>query len=327
MKRDPDTTIGRGSGRFPTTRRSAVLAATSEDREERTRALDLLVTLYWRPVYRHLRIHWSRSNEDAKDLTQGFFALAIERNVFGSYDPARGTFRTFLRTCLDRYVSNEAKGSQAASRSRRAMRWISDEAVSRLREVADAPDFSGTRYRIERELGRGGMGVVWAATDLDLQREVAVKVLPAWESSEDAATRLRREARILAQLEHPGIVPIHDLGQLADGRIFYAMKLVRGERLDSYLDRSALPLQERLRLFERFCEPVAFAHARGIAHRDLKPANVMVGSFGEILVLDWDSREAPTHHGVEEPRGTWLPNRRQAGPSMPERTSMPSERF
>ncbi|HUF16700.1 MAG TPA: sigma-70 family RNA polymerase sigma factor [Thermoanaerobaculia bacterium] len=116
MKRDPDTAIGRGSGRFPTTRRSAVLAATSEDREERTRALDLLVTLYWRPVYRHLRIHWSRSNEDARDLTQGFFASAIERNVFGTYDPARGTFRTFLRTCLDRYVSNEAK---AASRIKR----------------------------------------------------------------------------------------------------------------------------------------------------------------------------------------------------------------
>ncbi|HUF16699.1 MAG TPA: serine/threonine-protein kinase [Thermoanaerobaculia bacterium] len=194
------------------------------------------------------------------------------------------------------------------------MRWISDEAMSRLREVADAPDFSGTRYRIERELGRGGMGVVWAATDLELQREVAVKVLPAWESSEDAAARLRSEARILAQLEHPGIVPIHDLGQLADGRIFYAMKLVRGERLDSYLDRSALPLQERLRLFERFCEPVAFAHARGIAHRDLKPANVMVGSFGEILVLDWGlagGSDSPRSGGTT---GYMAPEQETGGP-------------
>lgn len=116
MKRDPDTAIGRGAGRFPTTRRSAVLAAASEDHDERTRALDLLVALYWRPAYKHLRIHWSRSNEDAKDLTQGFFASAIEREIFKRYDPSLGTFRTFLRTCLDRYVSNEAK---AASRMKR----------------------------------------------------------------------------------------------------------------------------------------------------------------------------------------------------------------
>jgi serine/threonine-protein kinase len=94
-----------------------------------------------------------------------------------------------------------------------------------------------------------------------------------------------REARILAGLEHPGIVPVHDAGALPDGRVFYAMKRVDGKRLDSLAPTLALP--ERLRIFQRICETAAFAHARGVVHRDLKPENVMVGPFGEVLVLDW----------------------------------------
>ena len=102
----------------------------------------------------------------------------------------------------------------------------------------------------------------------------------------DTSARLRREARILARLEHPGIVPVHDVGTLPDGRVFYAMKLVSGERLDELLGQQR-PLRERLRLLLRICEPVAFAHAHGVIHRDLKPENVMVGPFGEVLVMDW----------------------------------------
>ena len=167
------------------------------------------------------------------------------------------------------------------------MRWIADEAVAHLREVGEEPDFTGTRYRIDREIGRGGMGIVWEAFDTELQRKVAVKVLPLMEDGLEVVESLAREAQILARLEHPGIVPVHDLGRLADGRIFYAMKLVRGDRLDRHLRETAIPLPERLRLFERICEPVAFAHAREVIHRDLKPANIMIGSFGEVLVLDW----------------------------------------
>lgn len=167
------------------------------------------------------------------------------------------------------------------------MTWLSDDAVSRLRAVTDEPDLAGTRYALGEEVGRGGMGVVWSATDLELGREVAIKIVPFEDPSPSAIERLRREARILANLEHPGIVPVHDFGRLSDGRAFYAMKLVRGERLDEHLRKRELPLAERLRLFERICEPVAFAHARGIAHRDLKPSNIMIGSFGEVLVLDW----------------------------------------
>jgi serine/threonine-protein kinase len=93
-----------------------------------------------------------------------------------------------------------------------------------------------------------------------------------------------REARTLARLEHPGIVPVHDVGTLPDGRVFYAMKLVRGAPLDAL---PPTPLAERLRIVERLCEAVAFAHAHGVVHRDLKPQNVMVGPFGEVLVMDW----------------------------------------
>src|SRR6202040_4374571 len=84
----------------------------------------------------------------------------------------------------------------------------------------------------------------------------------------------------------PGIVPVHDVGTLADGRVFYAMKFVEGQRLDKHIE-AVTSLPDRLRLFLRICDAVAFAHARGVLHRDLKPANVMVGAFGEVLVMDW----------------------------------------
>jgi len=163
---------------------------------------------------------------------------------------------------------------------------LPDAAVGRLVRALRAPDLSGTRYLLGEEIGRGGMGSVWEADDPALGRRVAVKVLDLPDEAGALASRLRREARVLALLEHPGIVPVHDVGSLPDGRPFYAMKLVRGERLDESAARLAT-LPERLRLFLRVCEPVAFAHARGVVHRDLKPGNVMVGPFGEVLVLDW----------------------------------------
>src|SRR5439155_21174166 len=91
---------------------------------------------------------------------------------------------------------------------------------------------------------------------------------------------------IIAGLEHPGIVPVHDLGVLPDGRVYYAMKLVRGKRLDEAA-AIARDLFSLLRMFEKICDAVAFAHAHGVIHRDLKPQNIMVGPFGEVLVLDW----------------------------------------
>jgi eukaryotic-like serine/threonine-protein kinase len=159
--------------------------------------------------------------------------------------------------------------------------FLPDRVFEHLRDVTDLPDLSGTRYRLERELGRGGMGVVYEVLDQQLNRRVALKVLAV-----AASGQLLEEARVVAQLEHPGVVPVFDVGRLPDDRLYYTMKLVGGTRLDAYAQGSA-PLSDRLRIFQKICEAVAFAHSRGIIHRDLKPANIMVGQFGEVIVMDW----------------------------------------
>lgn len=166
------------------------------------------------------------------------------------------------------------------------MKFLSDKAVERLREGAEIPDLTGTRYRLLERVARGGMGIVYAVEDEKLQRRVALKVLDMPCADSDLANRLIREALVLARLEHPGIVPVHDVGTLSDGRVFYTMKFVQGQGLDQYVE-TVPSITERLRLFLRVCDAVAFAHAHGVLHRDLKPANIMVGSFGEILVMDW----------------------------------------
>lgn len=166
------------------------------------------------------------------------------------------------------------------------MKFLSDKAVERLREVAEIPDLTGTRYRLLDRVARGGMGVVYVAEDEKLQRRVALKVLDLPGTDGDLANRLIREALVLARLEHPGIVPVHDVGTLTDGRVFYTMKFVQGKRLDKYIE-TITSVTDRLRVFLRICDAVAFAHANRVLHRDLKPANIMVGPFGEVLVMDW----------------------------------------
>jgi serine/threonine protein kinase len=170
------------------------------------------------------------------------------------------------------------------------MRWLSDRTVQHLRRVAEWPDLGQTKYRLLEELGRGGMGTVYLAEDTVLGRRVALKVVATAAARPGAAERMWNEARVLAHLEHPGIVPVHDAGALPDGRIFYAMKRVDGRRLDELAPSLTLP--ERLRTLRRICEAVAFAHDRGVVHRDLKPENVMVGAFGEVLVMDWGVAKA-----------------------------------
>jgi serine/threonine protein kinase len=163
---------------------------------------------------------------------------------------------------------------------------VDDQAVERLQRVLREPDLSGTRYRVADLLGQGGMGLVYRVRDTALGRDVAMKVVAPSGDEAELGRRLRREAQVLAGLEHPSIVPVHDVGVLADGRVYTVMKLVRGERLDRWREpgpsRAAV-----LRLFHKVCEAVAFAHAAGVIHRDLKPANVMVGAFGEALIMDW----------------------------------------
>jgi serine/threonine protein kinase len=164
------------------------------------------------------------------------------------------------------------------------MSFLSDRQFDHLRRVTSEPDLSGTRYRIEHEIGRGGMGIVYRAWDSTLERSVALKVI------DDGSVA---EAKVLAALEHPGLVPVYDAGTLPDGRCYYAMRLVRGIGFDEFLRREG-SLVPRLRMFQRICEAVAFAHDRGVIHCDLKPQNLMTGSFGELLVMDW---------GIARPQG------------------------
>jgi len=166
------------------------------------------------------------------------------------------------------------------------MKWISDQRLDHLRTIVADPDFSSTKYTLIKELARGGMGTVYLAKDVELDRQVAIKVLNIADVNDDTRRRMIREARIIARLEHPGIVPVHDVGTLPDDRVFYAMKFVRGSRLDEYIAENP-PLRDRLRKFQAACDAVAFAHAHNVIHRDLKPQNIMTGSFGEVLVLDW----------------------------------------
>ena len=163
---------------------------------------------------------------------------------------------------------------------------LSDDAIGRLRDVAAWPEMPPDRYTVRSLIGRGGMGAVYEAHDRLLDRAVALKVSNAATADSGLDERLRQEARVLASLEHPGIVPVHDAGALADGRWFYVMKLVRGRTLKDHL-ATLSGEAAALAVFERIAETVAFAHAAGVIHRDLKPSNIMVGSFGEVLVLDW----------------------------------------
>jgi tRNA A-37 threonylcarbamoyl transferase component Bud32 len=147
------------------------------------------------------------------------------------------------------------------------------------------------RFQLFGEIARGGMGAVLKARDPDLGRELAIKVL--LEKHRDKPELVRRfveEAQIGGQLQHPGIVPIYDLGAFADRRPYFAMKLIKGRTMANLLEarvEPAVDLPRFLSIFEQVCQTVAYAHARGVIHRDLKPSNVMVGSFGEVQVMDW----------------------------------------
>ncbi|MBZ5686154.1 MAG: serine/threonine protein kinase [Acidobacteriia bacterium] len=171
---------------------------------------------------------------------------------------------------------------------------VSDSVLDHLRQVIALPDLTGTRYELESEIGRGGMGVVYAARDRELDRRVALKVLEV---------PITGEAQLIARLEHPSIVPIFETGTLADGRSFYAMKLMSGARLDRYA-ADTHTLSERLRVLRSVGEALAYAHSQGVIHRDLKPQNVMVGEFGEVYVMDWGVDAVAGTAGFRAPEST-----------------------
>jgi serine/threonine protein kinase len=155
----------------------------------------------------------------------------------------------------------------------------------------------GRKYRIGKIVASGGMGAILDAKDVNLKRSVAMKVLlDPEQASRSQILRFIQEAQITGQLEHPSIVPLHELGVDAGGNVFYTMKFVQGETLKAILesiregDKKAIdryPLGHLLNIFQRICDAIAFAHSKRVMHRDLKPENVMVGEYGEVLVMDW----------------------------------------
>ena len=148
-----------------------------------------------------------------------------------------------------------------------------------------------SRYGVLQHIGEGGMGVVVLARDRYLQRDLAMKVISLDKSADPAfVDRFIEEAQIAGQLQHPSIVPIHDIGKLEDDRPFFTMKLIRGETLEVLLKKRASLAEEMpkwIGIFVQVCQAVAFAHAKNVIHRDLKPSNVMIGRFGEVQVMDW----------------------------------------
>lgn len=151
----------------------------------------------------------------------------------------------------------------------------------------EGKDLHHDRYELKEPIGSGGMAVVYRAVDRRLERDVAVKIIKDdFAHNVVSIDMLLQEANIIARLEHPGIVPIHDCGKFEDGTPFYVMRRIGGNDLSVFLSENN-GLSDRLRVFERICETVAFAHENLVTHRDLKPQNIMLGTFGEVFVLDW----------------------------------------
>ena len=171
--------------------------------------------------------------------------------------------------------------------------------LPRVQWTGDAPTLVNTsrpRFEAKGGLGEGGVGEVVAALDQDIGREVAIKRLRAEVQGPAAMARFVDEIRIVGALEHPNIVPIHDVGIDEAGALYFVMRRVQGQTLESIIEKLAAgdPLahghwtfERRVHLFRQLLDAVAFAHERGFVHRDIKPANVMVGHFGEVFLMDW----------------------------------------
>ena len=185
--------IGRASGGFPSTRRSAVAAARSEDPVERQRAFERITAAYWKPVYKYIRVRWSKSNEDAEDLAQEFFARLIEKDFLASYDPARARLRTFLRACIDALVANEKRASLRLKRGGRACLLPLDFALAEgelARSAQQSPQDPEAFF--EREWARSLFGLALEELQRDCQargRETHFRLFESYDLEDSGERR------------------------------------------------------------------------------------------------------------------------------------------
>jgi serine/threonine-protein kinase len=253
----------------------------------------------------------------ADQMAKGSGAIPVESRT-PSHSPAPGTSRVVsLLTSL---------GLGTAEIPQVLLRELPDESerLARPRSTEMPPSgASVNRYQVQGEIARGGMGAILKGRDIDLGRDLAIKVmLEAHRGNSEVVRRFVEEAQIGGQLQHPGIVPVYELGTFADRRPYFAMKLVKGrtlasllaERKDGFRHGSLQPSHHKtpglppphhdlprfLSIFEAVCQTIAYAHARGVIHRDLKPSNVMVGSFGEVQVMDWGLAKVLPQGGVAD---------------------------
>ncbi len=186
----------------------------------------------------------------------------------------------------------------------RERRNVGSDPIVRPRSKEMPAEQADSRYRLDGEIARGGMGAIIKGRDVDLGRDLAIKVLlDSHKDKPEVVQRFIEEAQIGGQLQHPGIVPIYELGQFGDQRPFFSMKLVKGQTLAELLTARKDPTEDRaeyLGIFEQICQRMAYAHSRGVIHRDLKPANIMIGAFGEVQVMDWGLAKVLSAGGIAD---------------------------
>src|SRR6266550_7739707 len=252
-----------------TTPLGRILVGKRKLTDEQLHALDVLIE-------QHLKIH----GDDPEASLQALGAASTARSTLGSI------------TDSDVQSSLAKVGSETT--------------VGETQSYRPPPPSDGARYRRLRHHVDGGLGKLYVAEDTELHREVALKeIKPEHADNLDSRGRFVLEAEITGGLEHPGIVPIYGLGVYPNGRPYYAMRFIRGDSLKDAIDRfhaadnsdrdpgeRSLAFRQLLRRFVDVCNAVAFAHSRGVLHRDLKPANIMLGKFGETLVVDWGLAKA-----------------------------------
>ena len=220
------------------------------------------------------------------DAPGGLCPACLMRAGLAGADSTSGAMTVSITP--DRVDPMDALAASLGSLPRVLLRDVDADPGPVVRPTLPDPGHS-SRLLLFGEIARGGMGAVFKGRDPDLGREIAVKVLlDTHRDNPELARRFVEEAQIGGQLQHPGIVPIYEMGAFDDHRPYFAMKLVKGRTLAAQL--AERPEHDRTRFlatFEAVCQTMAYAHARGVIHRDLKPSNIMVGSFGEAQVMDW----------------------------------------